>query len=87
MNGTINDYLKRAREIIGNRTAAEIEYDNTVIACLARGMDIQGAIAAANREHPDEALRPKPNQWEDVAARYEYLLQHNEILKRSGIKE
>ena len=83
----MNAYLKRAREIVGNRTPSEIKYDNTVIAGLVSGMDIQRAIAAANRERPDEALKPKPNQWADLAVRYEYLLQHNEILKKSGIKE
>jgi len=75
-------YLKRAREIVGERTAAEIEYDKTVTAGLARGMDIQRAIAAANQEHPDEALKPQPNQWADLVARYEYIRQHNEILKK-----
>jgi hypothetical protein len=49
-------------------------------------MDIERAIDAAKREHPNEALKPKPNQWTDLAARYDYLRQHNEILKRSGIK-
>lgn len=84
MNG-MNAYLKRAREIIGAQTVAQIEYDNAVIVGLARGMDIQRAIAAANQEHPDEALNPQPNQWADLAARYDYLRQHDEILKRSGI--
>ncbi len=41
-------YLKRAREIIGERTPAEIIYDNTVVTCLAKGMDIRRAIDAAN---------------------------------------
>jgi hypothetical protein len=50
-------------------------------------MDIKSAIDAVNREHPDGAFKPKPNQWEDLAARYDYILQHNEFLKKSGIKE
>lgn len=82
MNETMNAYLRRAREIIGERTPAEIGYDNTVIAGLAVGMDIQRAIDAANREHPAEALKPKPNQWVDLAVRYDYLRQHNEVLKQ-----
>lgn len=84
MNG-MNAYLKRAREIIGARTVAEIEYDNAVIDGLAKGMDIQRAIAAANQEHPDQALKPQPDQWADLAARYDYLRQHDEILEKSGI--
>ena len=53
-----NDYLARAREILGDRTDTEIEYDNTVVAFLTKGMDIKSAVDAANREHPDEALNP-----------------------------
>jgi hypothetical protein len=87
MNRMMRAYLKRARQTIGNRMPTEIEYDNTVIECLAKGMDIHRAIDAANREHPGEALKPKHNQWTDLAARYDYLLQHNEILKQSEIKE
>lgn len=87
MNGMMRAYLKRAGQIIGNRTVAEIEYDNTVIACSAKGLDIQRAIDAANREHPGVALKPKPNQWMGLAARYDYTRQYHEILKKSEIKK
>lgn len=80
-------YLKRARQIIGKRTRAAIDYDNTVIAHLAEGEDIQTAVAAANQKHPNEALLPKPNQWPDVAAHYEYLLEHAKILQAIGNKD
>ena len=50
----INAYLERAREIIGDRSQAEIDYDNAVVASLSGGMDIKGAIASANRKYPDE---------------------------------
>ncbi len=50
-----NDYFARAREILGDRTDTEIEYDDTVVAFLAKGMDIKSAVDAANGEHPDEA--------------------------------
>jgi hypothetical protein len=82
-----NDYLARAREILGDRTDAEIEYDNTVVAFLAKGMVIQSAIDAANREHPDEALKVHPSQWEDLAARYDYISKHKLMLQKLGIKE
>jgi hypothetical protein len=81
MNETTNAFLKRAREIIVERTSPEIEYDNTVIAGLAKGMNIQAAIVTANQKHPDEALKPKPDQWADLAVRYEYILQYDKILK------
>ena len=82
-----NDYLARAREILGDRTDTEIEYDNKVVAFLAKGMDIKSAVDAANREHPDEALKPDPAHWEDLAARYDYNIQHKLMLQKLGIKE
>ena len=42
----INAYLKRAREIIGDRSQAEIDYDNAVVAHLSRGMDIRAPSQA-----------------------------------------
>jgi hypothetical protein len=82
-----NDCLARARAILGDRTDTEIEYDNTVVAFMAKGMDIKSAVDAANREHPDEALKPDPAHWEDLAARYDYILKHQLILQKLGIKE
>jgi hypothetical protein len=80
-------YLARAREILGDRTDTEIAYDNTVVAFMAKGMDIKSAVDAANREHPEEALKPDPAHWEDLAARYDYLSQHQLMLQKMGIKE
>jgi len=82
-----NDCLARAREILGDRTDTEIEYDNTVVAFLAKGMDIKSAVYAANREHPDEALKPDPAHLEDLAARYNYISQHQLMLQKMAIKE
>jgi hypothetical protein len=83
----INDYLARARAILGDRSDTEIEYDNTVVGFLAKGMDLKRAVDAANREHPDEALKPDPSHWEDLAARYEYIRKHQLMLQKLGIKE
>ena len=83
----INAYLERAQEIIGERSPVEIAYDDCVVAHLSRGKDIRRAIRAANREHPEEALQPGPEHWEDLASRYEYILEHKAILKRLGMKE
>jgi hypothetical protein len=83
----INACLERAREIIGQRSLAEIAYDDSVVAHLTKGMDIRRAIRAANQEHPEEALQPGPEDWEDLASRYEYILEHKAILKRLGIRE
>jgi len=83
----INLYLEQAREIIGERSEGEIDYDNTVVAHLASGQDIKTAIRSANQEHPEEAMKPDANQWQDFAARYDYILEHKAILKRLGMKE
>jgi len=83
----INAYLQRAREIIGDRSQAEIDYDNSVVAHLSTGMDVKRAIAAANERHPKEALRPGPDHWTDLAARYQYIKEHKDILKRLDMRE
>ena len=83
----INAYLQRAQEIIGDRSPAEIEYDDSVVGHLSRGMDIKRAIRAANQEHPDEALKPGSDDWADLTVRYEYIREHKGILKRLGMKE
>jgi hypothetical protein len=51
------------------------------------GLDIKSAVAAANREYPEETLRPGSDDWADLAARYQYLKEHKAILKRLGMKE
>jgi hypothetical protein len=83
----IKAYLERARQIIGDRSQAEIDYDNAVVAHLSSGMDIKSAVAAANRQYPDEALTPGPGDWVDMEARYQYIRDHKRILTRLGISE
>ena len=83
----IKAYLERAREIIGDRSQAEIDYDNAVVAHLSSGMDIRSAIAAVNRKYPDEALTPGVGDWTDMEARYQFIREHKSILNRLGISE
>ena len=86
----INAYLERAREIIGERSQPEIDYDDAVIAHLGSKTDIKDikrAIAAANQKYPEEALKPSESDWPDMAARYCYLKEHKAILARLKIKE
>ena len=88
MNVTeINAYLQRAREIIGERSPSEIAYDDSVVAHISNGADIKGAIRTANQEHPTEALKPGPEDWEDLASRYEYIAEHKILLKKLGMRE
>ena len=83
----INAYLGRAREIIGERSQGEADYDNSVVIYLSRVMDIKRAIRSANREHPDEALNPSPDPWPDLASRYEYIVEYKAILEKLEMKE
>lgn len=83
----INCYLDRAREIIGERSPSEVEYDDAVVEALAKNRQIKDAISEANRRHPEEALRPEPHHWDDLQARYEYIMEHKRILARLGIRE
>ena len=83
----INAYLERAREIIGKRSREEIDYDDAVVANLSTGMDIKKSIANANQKYPSEALRPKAEHWDDLAARYQYITEHKAIITRLGIEE
>jgi hypothetical protein len=83
----INAYLQRARGIIGDRSPSEIEYDNAIVSNLSGRMNIKKAIAAANKQYPEEALQPSPEHWDDLRARYEYLREHKVILRRLGMPE
>lgn len=83
----INSYLEHAREIIGKRSREEIDYDDTVIANLSSGMNIKKAIVSANQKFPSEALKPNADDWDDVATRYQYLIEHKIIITRLGLKE
>jgi hypothetical protein len=77
----IDQYLRRSQEIIGNRTESEEQYDNEVIKWLKKGLTTRKAIDRANERYPDEALTLDETTVENVAAHYEYLLQHMEILQ------
>jgi len=78
----IDQYLRRSQEIIGSRTESEEQYDNEVIKWLKKGMTIRKAIARASERYPDEALKLDETNIGEVAAHYEYLMQHMEILQK-----
>jgi len=78
----IEQYLSRSKEIIGNRTQAEVRYDNEVLRWLRRGKNIEKAINKANQKYPDEALKIDESHIDNVASHYDYLMQHEEILRK-----
>lgn len=79
---TWNRYLERAAEIIGERTPAEERYDREVIRWLEKGKPIKKAISKANEKFPAEALAPEDASLPDLQARYEYLLEHERIMRK-----
>ena len=78
----INQYLQRSQEIIGDRTREEVRYDKEVLRWLHKGKKIQKAIERANKKYPKEALEVNDRTINDVAAHYEYLLEHENIMKK-----
>jgi len=78
----VEDYIKRSKELIGDRTKSEIQYDNEVIRWLQKGKSIKKAITKANEKCPDEALDVSIDNLGDVAAHYEYLKNHEDIVNK-----
>ena len=77
-----NQYLQRSQEIIGDRTREEMQYDKEVLRWLRKGKKIQKAIERANKKYPKEALEVNEKKINDVAAHYDYLLEHENIMKK-----
>ena len=77
-----DQYLQRSQEIIGDRTREEIRYDKEVLRWLRKGKKIQKAIERANKKFPKEALGVNKKTINDVAAHYDYLLEHENIMKK-----
>ena len=80
----IKAYLARAEEIIGKRTSAEIAHDDAVVAGLEMGLPIEAALANAAQKHPAEALSWDESSIGDIAAHYDYLKEHTQILRTLG---
>ena len=77
-----DQYLQRSQEIIGDRTREEMRYDKEVLRWLRKGKKIKKAIERANKKYPKEALEVDKKTINDVAAHYDYLLEHENIMKK-----
>jgi len=80
----IKAYLAQAEQIIGKRTPAEIAHDDAVVACLEMGLPIEAALANAAQKHPSETLSWDASNIGDIAAHYDYLKEHAQILRTIG---
>ena len=79
---SINDYLARSAEIIGERTPGEEKYDREVIRWIEKGKPVKKAIDRANVKYPDEALLVDDSMIPDLQSRYEYMLEHEKIMRK-----
>ena len=75
-------YLNRANEIVGGRTKEEERYDKEVLRWLRKGKGIKKAINKASQKYPKEALEVDDDNINDVAAHYDYLLEHDNIIQK-----
>ena len=75
-------YLDSANDIIGPRTQEEELYDKEVVNGLKKYGKIRRALNLANKKYPSEALKYDESNIEDLQARYEYMVNHYEIVKK-----
>lgn len=73
--------MQRSQGIIGNRTKDEERYDKEVLRWLRKGKSIRKAINKANKKYPKEALSVDESNLNDVASHYDYLLEHENIIR------
>jgi len=53
-----------------------------VLRWLRKGKDIGKAINKANKKYPKEALSVDESNINDVASHYDYLLEHENIIRK-----
>lgn len=83
----IESYLKRAEQIIGKRTPAEIAHDDEVVAGLEMGLPIEVALSNAGQKHPVERISWDGGNIGEIAAHYDYLKEHAQILRKLGTQK
>jgi len=76
------EYLERANDIIGPRSKEEEQYDIEVVKCMKKYGKIRRAINRANKKYPEEALLYDESNIHELQERYEYMLNHYEIIKK-----
>jgi len=81
MDKILKAYLDNAAGIIGHRSPSEKAYDDAVVNALRQGKTIKESLAIAGTQFPDEAIRWSDDNIEEIAAHYDYLRNHSDILK------
>ena len=81
MDKILEAYLDNAAEIIGHRSPSEKAYDDAVVDALRQGKSIKDSLAIAGAKFPDEAIQWSDGNIDEIAAHYDYLRNHNDILR------
>jgi len=79
---TLDKYMQRSQDIIGERTPEEERYDNEVVRNFKNFGDMRKAIDIANEIYPDEALKYDDKSIHDIKEHYDYLSKHMDILAK-----
>lgn len=75
-------YMQQAEQIIGKRTPEEIAHDDEVVTGLEMGLPIEAALTTAAQKHPSEALSWDADSIGDIAAHFDYLKEHAQIMRK-----
>ena len=81
MDKILKAYLHNAAEIVGHRSPSEKAYDDVVVDALRQGKTIKESLAIAGTQFPDEAIQWSDDNIEEIAAHYDYLRNHRDILR------
>jgi hypothetical protein len=81
MDKILKAYLDNAAEIIGHRSPSEKAYDDVVVDALRQGKTIKESLAFAGTQFPDEAIQCTDDNIAEIAAHYDYLRNHSDILR------
>ncbi len=73
--------MDHASEVIGDRTRDEERYDKEVLRWLRKGKGIRKALNRAGRKYPEQALVISDDNIEDVTTHYDWLLEHDKIVR------
>ncbi len=77
-------YLNSSSDVaqtLQERSPGEVAFDDEVVRCLRQGMEIRAALTAASAKFPDEGLQWTEETLPHIAAHYEYLLNHEDIVR------
>jgi hypothetical protein len=84
VSGLASLYLNNSSDfgqMLQERSPGEVAFDNEVLRCLRRGLEIREALATGAAKYPDEGLQWTEETLPDITAHYEYLLNHEDIVR------